>query len=493
MNDLITYIGFPLAALLLGTMAVGGMSAAARLAVHWRRGSLTVLMILISTASIGGIVLSGRILRLNGDGLENVGQADAATGAMGKLLLVSVIGCALALCAARVFDFNGKLSADRRYQPRGLAKPTNIMTAFMIFYFASSIPPIFFGVESYFHVKLIYPFFVYLAIFLWLPLQESDPIKPFKVATGMVVFTSLILAVIRPEAAIQPGYGGLIPGFNVRLWGTTSHANSLGAVTCGYILLEMAEPVRKRWMHLFLLGLAMMCLVLSQSKTSIGSVIAGGVIIYGTRAWHYFNQKGRSYNTEGSQILALLLSIACLLLAIYAAYAIFGEGSVLKSLGNKLDAKAVSGLSDGSGRLSIWSAAIDAGMQNPLFGQGANYWNPETRARLGLSFAIGAHNQYLQIFSLSGLVGLSAFLVFVFYLIRYGIRGGKVSDNATIAMLVVFLIRSMMETPITANAVLASEYLSMTGFIVFIIDRGARRLNTSRNSEYIGSSIGHTA
>ncbi len=480
MGDVITFVVMPFVALLLGIGAVGGLTAATGLALHWRRRAFTILLVLISTASMGGILLSGRVLRLGEDGLENVGQSDMATGALGKVLLLAVIGCAVALCAARVFDMGRRLSADSRFQRRGVAIPSDIIFAFIAFYIGMSILPIFFGVQEYFHVKLIYPFFVYMAIFLWLPLHQDDPIKAFKLATGLIVFTSLLLAVVKPEMAIQPGYGSLIPGFNMRLWGATSHANSLGAVTCGYMLFEMAVPTRKRWLHVALLGGAFLCLILSQSKTSIISVIAAGAIIYGHRIFQYFNRKGRDYNGQGGQVLALVLGVCIVAVLALAVWTMFGDGSILKGIERKLDSRAMSGLSDGSGRTQIWAAAIDAGMQNPLFGQGADYWNVATRLRLGLSGAATAHNQYLHVFSLSGFVGVITLLIFLGFLVRYAFRGAAASGGATIAMLVVFLLRSMTETPISPNAVLASEFLSMTGIIVFIIDRGARPLAARR-------------
>ncbi|WP_170299975.1 O-antigen ligase family protein [Pseudoduganella buxea] len=476
-------------ALLLGVGAVIGIAVGSGVVVRLRRWALPTLLTLVSVASIGAVVAMGRRLRLSTEGLENVGQADVAGGMVGKLLLVSVIACAVALCAARLFDLNGRLAAAGRFHKRGMANPSDIAKAFMCFYVASSILPIFFGVQDYFHVRLVYPFFVYLAIFLWLPLHERDPVNVCKVMTGLIVFTSLLFAVVQPEAAIQPGYGGLIPGFNVRLLGTTTHANSLGAVTCGYILLEMAEPVRKRWMHLLLLGGAILCIILSQSKTSIIGVFAGASIIYGTRIWHFFNRKGRDYNGAGGQLLALALGVACLIIVIVAAVMMFGDGSMLRSLERKLNPRAVGDLSSGTGRLWIWAAAIDAGMQNPLFGQGADYWNLATRLRLGLSGAATAHNQYLQVFSLSGLVGLVTLLIFMGYLIRYAIRGAKASGNATIAMLVVLLLRTISETPIAPTVILAAEFFATTAYFIYIIDRGARprRLATAGMAQLAGT------
>lgn len=481
MNDLITFVILPVVALLVGIGAVGGIAAATGLTVYWKRHAFSALLTLTSIASVGAIVLSGRRLQLGVEGLENIGQADAASGIAGKLLLVGVIATAIALCAARLFDFNRRIVSNSRFHRRGLAHPVDITIAFMCFYVAYSILPIFFSPDHFFHVRLIYPFFIYLAIFLWLPLHESDPLQTCKIITGLLVMSSLVAAIVIPQSAIQPGYSGLIPGFNIRLWGTTSHANSLGAVTCGYMLFEMAGPVRRRWLHVLLMGLASVALVLSQSKTSIVSVMTGAIIIYGVRAWHFFNKKGRAYDGRGGHLLAVLMGVSCIALVVFAAVMMFGDGNILKSIEHKLNPQAVSTLSSGTGRLEIWAAAIDAGMQNPLFGQGNDFWNAETRRRLGLSGAASAHNLYLQAFSLSGLVGLTALLVFVGYLIRYAIRGASASGGATVAMLAVFLLRSLTETPIAPNAVLAAEFFSMTGFIIYIIDRGARARPVTSN------------
>jgi exopolysaccharide production protein ExoQ len=473
MNDIIPYIVFPILALLLGVGAVGGIVLATGLAVHWRRWAFPILMVLTSIASIGAIVFSGRRLKLGDSGLENIVSTDMASGIAAKLLLVGVIACAVALCAARLFDMNRKLAVGSRYQQRGVAVPTDITIAFMCFYVALAILPILFTPAHYFHVKLIYPFFINLAIFLWLPLHQFDPIRACKAAAGLIVVASLGLAIVQPDAAIQPGYGGLIPGFNVRLWGATAHANSLGGVTAGFLLFEMAQPVRRRWLHWLLIAVGGVCLVLSQSKTSIMCVFVGAVIMYGTRSWHYFNRRGRDYNGQGGVVLAALFGIGCVLLLIFAAWVMFGDGSLLRSIERRLDSRAVGELSSGTGRLWIWAAALDAGLQSPLFGQGADYWNLATQRRLGMNGAVTAHNQYLQAFSISGLCGLVTLLVFLGFLVRYAIRGAKSSDNATIAMLVVLLLRSMFELPLAPYTVLAADFFATMGYIIFIIDRGA--------------------
>ncbi|MEG2033584.1 MAG: O-antigen ligase family protein [Janthinobacterium sp.] len=483
MEELIIYFLLPLGALLFALLAIGGAVFVAGIAVRWRGWAFATVFLLTVAASISSIVLSFRKLTMSEQGLMNMSDGDGASGLVSKLILMAVIGISLALCLAWLFDFNKKLRQHSRFTRRGLCAPNDIVIAFMVFFVAFSIVPIFMGQRYYFHVSLIYPFFIYLAMFLYLQVSDIDPVRISKYCLGALVFGSLAAAVVTPNAAFQPGYNGLIPGFNLRLWGVTAHANALGAVACAFFLMEMAEPEKKRWIHLGILFVAGVTMIMSQSKTSILAAFMGGTMITGMQIWNYLVAQTRGYNRNSSTFLAVLLMGFCFAVTMLGIWIMFSDVNLLTVIESKLDSRAVGDLSTGTGRLWIWSAAIKGGMENPLFGQGASFWNLENRLRMGLNGAVSAHNLYLQVFSRSGLIGLASLLAFLFFLIRYAMRASKATNGASLVMLAVLLVRSMTEVPIAPNGILGAEFFATMAYIFYIIDRGARPLPQSASIE----------
>lgn len=471
---------------LLATLVI---AVAAGAAYRWPTRAFSMLMLLITFASVAAIGFSGRVMQISDDGLVSEPETEGG-GTVGRLLLVAAIGAAVSLCVAWFFSLRKEWGGANRFQQRGLRAPTDIVIAFMCFYAAFSLLPIFLGQKSYFHVSLIYPFFVYLALFLWLNLSAVDPVVVMKRCLSILVFLSLGAAVVAPSFAMEPGYVGLIPGYSFRLWGVTASANTLGSIGAILLVLEAAQPSEKRWIRWSIFFGAAAVLGLTQSKTSIFAGLLGVTIIFTWRSLAKLKQFSVSQSSNHRSIALSMLALGMLAIVLAGALLLFGDASMLASLDGKLNSRAVGDLKTATGRTWIWKVAIEAGMENPLFGQGADFWNLDNRMRLGLSGAVHAHNLYLQVFSRSGFVGLGALLVFLYFLIRYCIRAAKITGGGSIALLVVFLIRSMTEVPIQPNAVLGGEFFAAMALFVYAMDRGARPFEVATRAVRRGVSLG---
>lgn len=464
----------PLLAFVLALLAVIATVIVAGAGFRWPGRMFHCLMLLTAITSVATIILSGRVLTFRNESLVVSSEADIGSTFSAKLFLMAVIGCGVALCAAWVFSFKNYKTAFDRFDRRGLEAPTDIILAFMAFYVAFSIFPIFFGQRYYFHINLIYPFFVYLALFLWVRLSAVDPVVVAKQCLGLIVFLSLAAAVLAPELVMQPGYTGLIPGFDSRFWGVASHANTLGAVACMLLVLEFAEPSARSWRRASIIAGAALTLILTQSKTSILAAFVGVSIIFAWRLLTATSEAKVSRSKRGRVFPISLIGGFIISVVVVGASVVVFDKAIPASLDSMLDSRAVSNLETATGRTFIWSAALEAGLENPLFGQGADFWESENRRRLGLSSATSAHNLFLQAFSRSGLVGLVALLVFFYFLILYSIRAAKHTRGGSLAILGVLLMRSGFETNFQLNSILAGEFFVMVGHFTYVMDRGAR-------------------
>ena len=475
----------PLAAFVLALLSIMAIVMVAGAGFRWPARMFSYLMLFMASTSVATTILSGRVLAFMDENLVVSSKADVGSAVSTKLLLMAVIGCSVALCAAWLFNFkNYKASLDR-FVGRRLTAPDDITIAFVVFYVAYCILPIFFGQSYYFHINLIYPLFTYIALFLWVRLSSTDPVVVGKQCLGLIVFSSLIAAIVAPQLVFQPGYIGLIPGFDSRFWGVTSHANALGAVASMFLVLELAEPSAKAWVRASILSATGLTLILTQSKSSIAAAFVGFFIIF---CWRLLSRSNKAIaDSKGGSLIPIAL-LGGFIISILGggAFIMFFDTDILDALQGQLDARAVGHLSTATGRTLIWEAAINGGLESPLFGQGGDYWGPENRLRLGLAAAATAHNLFLQIFSRSGFVGLAALLVFLYFLIRYSIHAAKPTRGGSIALLAVFLMRSAFEANIQLNTLLSAEFFAMMAHFTYVIDRGARprKLFEPKSSHY---------
>ena len=466
----------PLAAFVLALLSIMAIIVVAGAGFSWPGRMFSYLLLLAVSASVATIAFSGRVLTLRDEGLIISSEADVGSAVSAKLLLVAVIGCSVALCIAWVFNFKKYKTSFDRFDKRGLRAPTDITIAFIAFYVAFSVLPILFGQRYYFHVNLIYPFFTYLALFLWARLSSIDPVIVAKQCLALIVFSSLIAAIIAPQLVMQTGYVGLIPGFDLRLWGMTSHANTLGAVASMLLMLELAEPSARAWLRASILAAAGLALILTQSKTSIAAVFIGFSIISGWRLLTRADEPKTGGSRDRSLIPIGILGVFFVSIAALGALAISLDIGVLASLEKQLGARAVEELSTATNRTAIWRAAIKAGLESPLFGQGADFWELDNRLRLGLSSASSAHNLFLQAFSRSGFIGLAALMVFFYFLVQYSMRAAKATRGGSLAILVMLMMRSMFEANIQFNTVIAGEFFVLIAHFTYVADRGAKPL-----------------
>lgn len=449
-------------------------------ALKWPGNAYQVLMIMLAITSIATVALSDRQLNVQNVDLDTPVMLLTSDGLMAKALLSVVVIYAFSLTIASAVRANSlqRLQASRLTTSPAVIQPrqssTDLVVSFMLFYVALSILPILLGKQFYFHISLVYPFFIYLSLFLWAQASKIALVDVARASLGIIAICSLVFALLRPEFAIQEGYRGLIPGYESRLWGLAANANGLGAVACSLFLIEAALPYQRKWIHRAILASAALTLLLCQSKTALFTTAVGGAIIL---AWRWLPlTRGITNPAQASRGITVLswLWMLCVLFSAFGLMALFYGGDVLASLTSRLDSRGLADISTATGRTFIWEAAIKAGLDSPFFGQGANYWSLDSRESLGLSGATNAHNLALDVFTRSGLTGLLFLLVFLFCLVRHALRAAHASAGLSIGLLAVFFIRSVTEVPIQPNAILGAEFFSTMALIFFVSEYGAK-------------------
>jgi O-antigen ligase len=461
-----------------GTIAVAAILVAIQFSVFARTASgrmFQAMMWMVTAAGVSAIVLSGRTLRLGDLGLQSDAPIEVSNVLSAKLIQTLCILLALALCTALLSKrWWPKLPFDR-YLSRGLKPPTDVTLVFLAFFIAFSLVPLAFAANRAFHISLVYPLFIFAALLFWLRHSTVDPVIAVKQSLAVLVMGSIVAAVVVPALALQPGYVGLLPGFNQRLWGITANANTLGAVAMALFLIEVCEPSKRRWFHWILCGSAALALVLSQSKTAFVTALVFSSLL-GAWRWDLARQTDRAQRA-GVGILIVIVSL-CLVASVGVGVLwllMANDARLASGLLRHLDPRVIADLATGTGRVDIWQYALDLGAASPIFGHGLSAWGIETRLQTGLTGATHAHNQILQVYTRSGLIGLFFFLWFVWLLIRYAARAAGQTRGGSVVILAALMTRAMVEVPIQPNAVLGGEFFAFMVVLVYLLDRGARQ------------------
>ncbi len=213
------------------------------------------------------------------------------------------------------------------------------------------------------------------------------------IATFTVILAaSVLLSVLMPSVGTHAGL--YFPG----QWrGAFGHKNQLGFLAAMTLLLVLPTMNwRPLWQSLTALALALLCLTMARSGSSIILFMFGSVIFFSV----LFMRKLKSDHAIIIVIVALSLIVAFVL-----------KDFILSFISLALEKDRTF-----SGRTAIWQKMLQLGNEQPFFGHGPYYLAIDTqfleRARSALNFPQlrSAHNSYIENIIEFGYIGLIIFL-----------------------------------------------------------------------------------
>ena len=454
-------LGLPAVAALAAVLGVGGL-------LIWERRygyfySIAVVPIIALGISISSL-LSGRDLKLAYLNIEFMSAStrnDALTAWLLRLLTICILGGGFSIILARVFRKSNP-------SPMQLAGQ-GLLLSFFFYYVGNAVTNAIFGVVPSFVHQSVYVAVLFSALYITRQQSVDGFLVAAKVALALMMVVSLVVAVIKPSVALEPGYRGVIPGLAVRLWGAGSNPNSIGPLALLLLLLEFMKPTRRWWARWVGIACALVVLVLAQSKTAWMAALAAAVALSALR----LAPSPRGGVRLGFVLLLLLVPAAVTVLLM------LGYGD--KALDRLAGSDAAVGAASLSGRTQIWSAALDVWQQNPLFGYGPSAWGDVHRISLGMPFAFSAHNQFLQSLSSAGLFGAAGLLAFVLMLSVQAWRVRAATRGVSVALMLLALMRCVSEVPFGLNTLFNGDVLMLAVlFRICLIPVGAKVTSRSR-------------
>lgn len=382
-------------------------------------------------------LLSGRNLAFAEKHIELLsGQLGGGTNVL-RVINVTILCIAIAKLAGVLLQRHKTHSAPER----------PLMLALLAYVAANNGLPSVFGTEPAFMHSLFYAVVIFAAA--WAARHEPmDAAMVWtKYALHALMAASLLAALIVPDIAVQPNYGGLIPFIKIRLWGLGSNANSIGPLALLALLLEYLYPAPRILLRILLLCATGCVFLLAQSKTAwIALVVAVAIL-----AWYRWPDSRRERRTTVALLTVIGLGAALLATMLFADPAALWDDLVNTREGDNLTSL--------SGRTQIWEVALREWSSNPIFGYGPEVWGQTYRTQIGMPFAFSAHNQFLQTLSMAGALGLASLLVYLGYLIRAAHRMTAQTRGVSVALLAVMLLRCISEAPLAMTGILDGNVL----------------------------------
>jgi O-antigen ligase len=329
---------------------------------------------------------------------------------------------------------------------RGSKIPVGLLVVF-VFYFVTTV---LFSAFLSTHPSLSHEYFyLFLGGIAALLLTEADGDNAIACARNAIfslLLVSAVFAAIKPELVMRNDYvEGLIPGLTIRYVGLTGHSNSIGSLVVVLLLCLWSRPYSRVWLNYcaWLIGLA--TLIFAQSKTSWITFLLGAACLAYFRYIGFL--KRYFFDFRRPIFLAVFLFMGMIVVAGITVIIMFGPtGNPLSSF---FVTQAGAELMTLTGRDQIWAVAVREWHRNPLFGYGLTIWNDAFRARIGITGAVHAHNQFYQTLSSAGIVGVVGLVLYVLTLFWFVLKTARVSQGLTLALFVMLMLRSVSEVTLT--------------------------------------------
>lgn len=239
-------------------------------------------------------------------------------------------------------------------------------------------------------------------------------IKQILMSTIMVVCIGSMFALIQ-GTGVQENYRGVFyPFLQVRLYGITPHANSLGLLSCVLVIYSI---VNKR--HILCI-IGFVTVFAAQSKTALISLLVCLAM--------YLN----SYFTKKNDRVKKLWYCSLVLITIMGLPTLIG---MLLDIDYTF-----------TGRTNIWLYGFkqwSSSIKSMLLGAGEFLYYRGT----GVTALHHAHNQFIHTLTSSGIISFVFLLTFCCSLFRASWKNRK-NNYISLLLVIVFLIRCLTETPI---------------------------------------------
>ena len=366
-----------------------------------------------------------------------------------ELLTVTVVRSSVSILLVRVVTVFlmmaslERILASARIHRHLLGNKPILTWCFGLFWLGSVGLNMAFSAHPYFAHEYLYSLVLGLGILALTPEEAKKFIQAFR--NGLILFlaASFFMILIKPSLVMESNYSqGYIAGLP-RMAGLAAHAVLLGELSLLTGLLLWMYPLQNRLIQIMAIMLAVVAFFLAQSKTAWFSAVP----CMGVMLWYRYKLR-LDHSVRKNHAMPLLILII-IILSLVVATTIFAFSGIGDSLARFLSSNEGSQLTSLTGRDVIWDFALSEWSKYPTFGYGPEFLNLNQRLSIGMTNAVHAHNQFIDLLARSGMVGFLSVLPYLATVCMLVRKVDLAYKSLAMAFLIAVLIRCVSEVPLS--------------------------------------------
>jgi len=382
--------------------------------------------------------------------------------------------------------------ASQANRPHQLSAVSALLFTALAFHLVCGVLPGLVGHDSVFQASSLYAIPAMLALYAGRRLPHRQVVDAVIWSLATLMIASLVVYPFLPQStASTAGLDQRIPFVDSRFWGLGAGPNSIGPLAALQLLLQLHQRRHRTFLgtvaHIIAAAAALIVLVWSQSQTAWAAAI---VVL----PWLAIRSRLASRMSATSiRPQHVVFGIVVLLFAVGFIGSELIRIGAWDTLADQLPGRHArvwqSGAIDTAtsvgdemmtGRGRIWAVALDVWRDHPWLGFGGQAWQADFREFYGLPYGVHAHNQLLQAMSVSGLLGLAIFVVYLMTLGWFAWKTSAVSRGLTLALFGLIVVRMVTEVPLDNSALSSAETATHLLLLYLLLAYGSLRGKSPR-------------
>lgn len=250
-------------------------------------------------------------------------------------------------------------------------------------------------------------------IFCFLAFTNMPMAKVAKMIITLFLFMDIVYAVFTVLSFLSPSLYlnhivNLFPANKAKLIklynqgsisGLTSHYSTNGMfLATGLVISAAKYNSNKQRKNLALIILFLITLLMTGKRAHVLFGVAAIFVLY------FYSQSNEKAINKWAKTLGIILFVGCAGFIVISAFP--GLAGMFIRFRDTLEGGDVS-----NGRFELWSLAVDAFMENPVFGIGWKQYRNIVSPLFSTKTAFDTHNVYLQLLCETGIIGFTIYLI----------------------------------------------------------------------------------